>query len=874
MRNAEQHRLEQTRNRTHHWRRWGPYLSERQWGTVREDYSTNADPWTFLPHDAARSYAYRWGEDGLLGISDNHQRLCFAPALWNGQDPILKERFFGVSNKEGNHGEDVKEYYWYEDNTPTHAYMRAVYRYPQHCFPYEQLVRENLERTSSDPEFECVDTGIFEENRFFDVTVEYAKADVDDVLMRISITNCGPEAALIHLLPMLWFRNTWSWRSGAERPRLRRSGSGIEARHHTLGTRYLSIQGYPDLMFTDNETNRQRLYNVANPHPYVKDAFHYAVVYGDSDVVKVDNGTKFCAWYRWDLAPGATQTVGLRLASAPNQDIEGPAFDEVFDTRSNEAGLFYDSVVKKGIPPELREVQRHALAGMLWTKQWYHYVVEQWLEGDPLGPPPPAPQQRGRNQGWKHLYNDDVLSMPDKWEFPWYAVWDVAFHALPLALVDPEYAKRQLTLFTREWYMHPNGQLPAYEWDFDDVNPPVHAWAAWQVYEMERQLWGIGDRAFLESVFHKMLMNFTWWVNRKDAGGNNVFQGGFLGMDNLGVFDRSAPPPTGGYLEQSDTTSWMAMYCLDMLEISWELAKENATYEDIASKFFEHFLYIADAIYNIDGKGASLWDEEDGFFYDQINRADGHREPVRLRSMVGLVPLLAVGMLDSEQIDRMPGFKRRMEWFFENRADLTENITCRFGCERESRMLLSLMRPEQLKRVLERLFDEDEFLSPYGVRSLSKAYADAPFVFEVGGFREEVRYEPAESVSPLFGGNSNWRGPVWFPMNFLIIRALQRYHAFWGDEFAIEFPTGSGEHVNLATAAEELSRRLVRIFAWEEDGQRPVHGRHPVLGADPAWKERLLFYEYFHGDNGAGLGASHQTGWTGLVANLINECRY
>ncbi len=873
METAEHTRLAENERREKHWRRWGPYLSERQWGTVREDYSAEQDPWSYLPHEHARSYAYRWGEDGLFGVSDNHQRLCFALAFWNGKDPILKERLFGLSNHEGNHGEDVKECYWFEDNTPTHSYMRGRYRYPQEPFPYAELVAANARQGLEHPEFELVDTGIFDENRYFDVVVEYAKAGPEDLLIRITVENRGPEAAVFHLLPTLWFRNTWSWAPGEERPVLRGKDGVVEAIHPTLGNRCLTLDGDPDFLFTENETNRRRLYDAPNRAAHVKDAFHYAVVYGDAEAAAIDGGTKWAGWYRWDIPAGERRTTRLRLAPEPGVDIDTHAFDDVIRLRRKEADAFYGAIMPRKVSKEEAAVFRQAMAGMFWSKQWYHYVVETWLRGDPTEPPPPPGRFQGRNHEWVHLYNDDVLSMPDTWEFPWYATWDSAFHALPLAMADPEYAKRQLTLLTREWYMHPNGQLPAYEWDFNDVNPPVHAWALWEIYDNERRQKGEGDTAFLESVFHKLLMNFTWWVNRKDVLGQNVFEGGFLGMDNIGVFDRSSPPPTGGRLEQSDATSWMAMYCLDMLAISWELSKTNLAYEDIASKFFEHFLYIADAIHNIKWTGRSLWDEEDGFFYDQIRYPDGTREPIRLRSMVGLIPLLAVEILDPRQVDQLPGFKRRMEWFYEHRGDLTSNITCRFEPGEKGRCLLALMRREQLERVLTRVFDEDEFLSPYGIRSLSKVYENDPYVFARGDFREVVRYEPAEARNPLFGGNSNWRGPVWAPMNFLIIRALERYHRFWGDELTVEVPTGSGRRMPLDEAAKEIGRRLIKLFTLDENSRRPFLGEDDELQADPEWRDRLLFHEYFNGDNGAGLGASHQTGWTGLVANLIAECR-
>jgi hypothetical protein len=864
----EEERLREAHSRKVHWRRWGPYLSERQWGTVREDYSEHGTAWDYFPHDHARSRAYRWGEDGIAGVSDNHQRLCFALALWNGKDPILKERLFGLTGSEGNHAEDVKEYYFYLDNTPTHSYMKYLYKYPQAAFPYTELVEENRQRGRGQPEFELVDTGVFQENRYFDVTVEYAKVSQDDILIEISATNHGPEAQSIHLLPTLWFRNTWSWDASAK-PVLRSTGSAtvIEAEHPTLARRWLYCEKPEALLFTENETNHAHLSGATNASPYVKDAFHACIVGGEASAVNPERvGTKAAAHYTRALRSGESAVIRLRLCDRP--DLGQPfdnEFKTVFETRIAEADEFYARVCTKGTPDE-RNIQRQAFAGMLWNKQFYHFVVEQWLRGDPTAPPPPASRRQGRNHEWPHLYNDDILSMPDKWEYPWFAAWDSAFHAIPLAMVDPDFAKGQLELFTREWYMHPNGQLPAYEWQFSDVNPPVHAWAALQVYEMEQKIYGRADRGFLERVFQKLLLNFTWWVNRKDAEGKNVFQGGFLGLDNIGVFDRSAKLPTGGHIDQSDGTSWMGMYCLNMLAIALELTKENMAYEDIASKFFEHFLYIANAMNHVGGEDSELWDEEDGFYYDVLH-LDDRQVFLKVRSMVGLIPLYAIETLGPEMLERLPNFKRRLEWFIRNRSDLKQNVACMETAGVGAYRMLAIASGDKLKRVLRRLLDEEEFLSPHGIRTISRYHKDHPYVFSVNGTDHRVDYEPAESTSGLFGGNSNWRGPVWFPVNYLIIDALGRFHRYLGDDFKVECPTGSGRYLNLEEVGAELARRLISIFKPDEHGRRPVFG-----GAElPFEPDLLLFYEYFHGDNGAGIGASHQTGWTGLVAALIQR---
>ncbi len=866
----ESQRLTEAAARKKHWRRWGPYLSERQWGTVREDYSVNGDAWNFLTHDMARAYTYRWGEDGLAGLSDNHQRLCFAMALWNGEDPILKERLFGLTNSEGNHGEDLKEYYWYLDATPTHSYMRLLYRYPQSAFPYQQLVEENARLDRTQPEFELIATGVFDANRFFDVSVEYAKANVEDILIRITAVNRGPKAAPLHLLPTLWFRNDWSWQDGSSHPLISPSeNNSVVAVHSTLGTRYLGFTGSPEMLFTENESNREKLFGVPNLSLFVKDAFHRFVVNADRQAVSPGPGTKFAPHYHWMIPPGEKRVIQLRLSDGESHSlVEGPDFDEIFEKRQFEADLFYERFVSPQLSEDQRKIQRQSYAGMLWSKQWYHYVVEDWLKGDPTMPSPPPERLKGRNSKWLHLYNDDVLAMPDKWEFPWYAVWDSAFHAITLSLLDPDFAKQQLDRFTREWYMHPNGQVPAYEWSFDDVNPPVHAWATYRVYKIEEKHFGRRDVLFLERIFQKLLMNFTWWVNRKDQNGRNLFEGGFMGMDNIGVFDRSASLPIGGNLLQSDSTSWMAMYCLNMLRIAWELAQFNPAYEDTASKFYEHFLYIANAM-SIGGKDQpSLWDGEDGFFYDHLNFPDGKLMPIRIRSMVGLVPLLAVETLSQERLGQMPGFRRRMEWFEKNRPNLTHNISCIYEPHGRRRCILSILKPDQLTHVLRVMLDENEFLSRFGIRSLSKYHEEHPYRLETDSYSHTVRYEPAESSTSLFGGNSNWRGPIWFPLNFLIIESLQKYHYFWGDNFKVEFPTGSGQLMTLEEVACQLCKRLISIFE-EKDGRRPVFGDAQLFQENPLWQDLIPFYEYFNGDTGAGLGASHQTGWTALVAKLI-----
>jgi hypothetical protein len=873
---AEEQRLEQSRERQAHWKRWGPYLSERAWGTVREDYSQYGTAWDYFPHDTARSRAYRWNEDGLAGICDRHQTTCFALALWNGRDPILKERIFGLTGSEGNHGEDVKEYYFYLDSTPTHSYMKYLYKYPQAEFPYTQLVEENRRRGKRASEFELIDTLVFSDDRYFDVFVEYAKADVEDILIKISATNHGPQAAPLNLLPTVWFRNTWSWGHSALRPSLRNAGAAsgtaaIELNHSENGQRWLYCDGNPELLFTENDTNTERLFNAPNASPYVKDGINEYIVHATHEGVNPEQvGTKAAANYPLIVKPGKTATIRLRLTDQVNGNAFRD-FDKIFAQRIREADEFYETVTPKDLSADARSVMRQAIGGLLWSKQFFHYVVEQWLDGDPGTPKPPAERVKGRNHEWRHLYNADVISMPDKWEYPWYAAWDLAFHCVPLAIVDSEFAKEQLLLMLREWYMHPNGQLPAYEWAFGDVNPPVHAWAAWRVYKIEKKRRGTGDTVFLKRIFQKLLLNFTWWVNRKDADGMNIFQGGFLGLDNIGVFDRSAPLPTGGHIAQSDGTSWMAMYALNLLAIAMELAKEDQSYEDVASKFWEHFLSIARAMNNRGAEDIKLWDEQDGFFYDVLHLPEGPPLPMKVRSMVGLIPLFAVETLEPEVLDELPDFKRRMGWFIDNRSDLTQNVACMHTPGNAERRLLSIVSRDQLRSVLRFMLDEKEFLSPYGIRAISRFHKDQPYVLQVNGTEHRVDYEPAESSTGLFGGNSNWRGPIWFPLNYLLIESLQKFHHYYGEEFKVECPTGSGQMITLREVAAEISHRLSRIFLRDTDNRRPVFGNTEKFQNDPNWRDLVPFHEYFHGDNGSGIGASHQTGWTGLVAKLLQQ---
>jgi hypothetical protein len=871
-------RLAEDQQRERNWKRWGPYLSERQWGTVREDYSAGGDCWSYLPHDHARSRAYRWGEDGLLGLTDRECRLCFAIALWNGRDPILKERLFGLTGPEGNHGEDVKEAYFYLDATPCHSYLKGLYKYPHAEFPYARLVEENRRRGKEVTEFELADTGVFADGRYLDVQVEYAKASPNDILIRITVANRGPEAVTSHLLPSLWFRNTWSWgRSGERywpRPRIALAGErGLVTAHETLGAFRLEAELAPEeILFSENDTNVERLFGAPNPGPYVKDAFHEAVIHGRKQAVNPEgHGTKAALHYVFAIPAQGQVVLRLRLSSAAEAPEVpfGAGFDGLFTARIAEAEAFYATRCQPGLDAEGRNVYRQAIAGLLWSKQYYGYIVSHWLEGDPGQPPPPEGHQAGRNREWFQLHAADVLSMPDTWEYPWFAAWDLAFHTLCFAKIDPAFAKDQLVLMLREWYMHPNGQLPAYEFAFSDVNPPVHAWACWRVYKMTAPK-GERDRLFLERTFQKLLLNFTWWVNRKDLQGNNLFSGGFLGLDNIGVFDRSRPLPTGGFLEQADGTAWMAFYCTSMLSMAIELARKDSAYEDLASKFFEHFVAIADAINNLGGSG--LWDEADGFYYDQLTLGS-QRIPLRVRSMVGIIPLFAVSTLTETVFRRMPGFTKRLKWFLENRPDLARLATFMVSPKHpdDTLRLLALPSRERLVRMLRYVLDENEFLSPHGVRSVSRIHREHPFVFPVGGETYEVRYVPGESDTWLFGGNSNWRGPVWLPLNYLLVEALEKYHHFYGDTLQVECPTGSGQMMNLDAVAKELRRRLANLFLPGPDGRRPCHGEDREFAVDPHWRGLLLFHEYFHGDNGRGLGASHQTGWTALAALILND---
>jgi Glycosyl hydrolase family 63 C-terminal domain len=871
----EELRLNECDQRKKHWKRWGPYLSERAWGTVREDYSGTGEAWDYFPHDHARSRAYRWNEDGIAGISDRHQNLCFALALWNGHDPILKERLFGLTGTEANHGEDVKEYYYYLDNTPTHSYMKYLYKYPHDTYPYEELIRVNRGRSRGEPEYELADTGIFAENKYFDVSIEYAKADVDDLCIRITVANRGSRPADLRLIPTLWFRNTWSWQPGSERPSMWAGADAIKAKSRELGHYELTFEGKPEILFTENETNFFRLYGGVNASPYVKDAFHRHVVENEENAVNPDHaGTKAGLHYRLSVPAQSEVVVRLRLKASspdarPNNGF-GVAFDALFDARIREADAFYEAIAPESLDDESRMIMRQAFAGLLWSKQFYHFVVKEWLAGDPAYGVPPASRKRGRNSAWGHLYNADVISMPDKWEYPWYAAWDLAFHCVAFAHIDPSFAKEQLLLMLREWYMHPNGQIPAYEWAFGDVNPPVHAWAALQVYRIEQQKnGGHGDRDFLERIFHKLMLNFTWWVNRKDLEGQNVFQGGFLGLDNIGCFDRSSMLPRGGHIEQSDGTSWMAMYSLDLLAIASELAAMDPTYEDVASKFWEHFVYIARAMNHLGDDGLSLWDEEEGFFFDVLHTPDGDRIPMRVRSMVGLIPLYAAQTLEPDVLDAMPAFKRRLDWFIAHRPDLTENMACMRSKGNGERRLLSITTRDQLERILAIMLDENEFLSDYGIRALSRRHLHQPYTLTIEGSEHSVHYEPGESSTGLFGGNSNWRGPIWLPVNYLLIQALRRLHEYYGADLKVECPSGSGQFGDLKDAADEISRRIVRIFRRDERGQRPVFGSNQLFQTDPNWRNLLPFHEYFHGDSGAGVGASHQTGWTALVACLL-----
>lgn len=877
--NAESERLLIHHERQSNWKMWGPYLSDRAWGTIREDYGNEKDPWRYFPHEQSRSRAYRWNEDGLGGISDRNQYLCFALALWNGNDPILKERFFGVNNHEGNHGEDVKDYYFYLDNTPTHSYMKMLYKYPHNRFPYSKIVEENLKRGYKDLEFELIDTGIFDRDEYFDIFIEYAKVDEEDILIEISIFNRSDRAHSIHVLPTLWFRNTWSWgypsgpmKDVPKKPIVfQKNTDCIEAHHENLGTYYLFSEESPEMLFTENNTNRQLLFKQPNETDFVKDAFHRYIVNNELEAVNPKKeGTKSAMHFFYDIPGKDHVKIRLRLSQKLHQKpFEN--FSKIFLDRKHEADEFYLFIQKPDLEKEDKLIQRRAFAGLLWSKQLYYYDVEQWLSGDAS---PDLPANRNgeiRNYGWEHLVNFDIISMPDKWEYPWYASWDLAFHCMTLVMIDPDFAKRQLILMSREWYMHPNGQLPAYEWNFSDVNPPVHAWAALRVYQIDAKNSGKKDRSFLEAIFHKLLLNFTWWVNRKDFQGNNVFQGGFLGLDNISIFDRSKPLPFGAYIDQSDTTAWMAFYCVEMMKIALELAKEEPIYEDSATKFFEHFQRIAAAMNNYGDTGYSLWDEEDGFFYDGIHLPDKRFLPLKVRSLVGLFPLFAMETLEPETFENAPTFKRRVEWFTNRHAYVDKIMADVFSEGTKNRRQMSLVSKDKLLKILQRLFDEKEFLSEFGIRSLSKYHQKHPYVFNEIGLNASICYEPAESFTKLFGGNSNWRGPIWFPINYLIIESLQKYHHYYGDELKVDFPTGSGNKMDLKSISAELSKRLLKIFKKDKNGKRPIYGGQSKFQSDPLWRDNFLFYEYFHGDNGAGLGASHQTGWTAIIAKLIQQ---
>ncbi|MFA6162779.1 MAG: glucosidase [Methylobacter sp.] len=884
---VEKMRLQEARDLNIPWKKWGPYLSERQWGTVREDYSANGDAWNYFTHDQARSRAYRWGEDGLGGVSDDHQVLCFALALWNGNDPILKERMFGLTNSEGNHGEDVKEYYFYLDSTPTHSYMKYLYKYPQAAYPYEDLIKTNQQRSRNELEYELLDTGIFDEDRYFDVFVEYAKADAEDILIKISIANRGPEAAPLHVLPTLWFRNTWSWTNGGSKPvlqKLENAERSIVHAHHTdplfqefLDDYYFYCDGNVPLLFTENETNSARLFAGTNASPYVKDGINNYLVQRQQDAVNpAQMGTKVSPHYQLTVGAGETQVVRLRLTrTAPAQmGVPFEGFDSIFQTRLQEANAFYDEITPaaiKATDPDRANLMRQALAGMLWSKQYFYYDVDKWLEEHNVTPWSGAEQRhRIRNGEWYHAYCDDIISMPDKWEYPWFAAWDLAFHMLPLSIVDSDFTKSQLDLMLRNDYLHPNGQIPAYEWNFGDVNPPVHAFSTMQIYLIDKARHdGKGDIDFLKYAFSKLLVNFTWWINRKDRNGNNVFEGGFLGLDNIGVFDRSAPLPTGGYLEQADGTAWMIFFSQQMLRIAFELALHDPLYEEFVSKFFEHTMWIAGAMDRLGEQQDEMWDEADGFFYDVLRLPDGTAMRLKVRSMVGLLPLAAVAIFEEDDIAKLPNFRQRTQDFYRRHPELTINMHLPSQPGASGRRMLSVFNEQKLRRLLAKMLDENEFLSPYGIRSLSRYHQEHPFVFHHAGQEFRVDYLPGDSNTGMFGGNSNWRGPVWMPVNYVLIVALYRLHAFYGDTFTVECPTGSGQYMTLFEVARELSNRLTLIFLRDGNGRRPVYGGSEKFQTDPYWKDLVLFYEYFHGDNGAGIGASHQTGWTGCIARII-----
>ncbi|BDD60768.1 hypothetical protein MAP00_005866 [Monascus purpureus] len=889
----EEKRLKEDRERTRYWKRWGPYVAERQWATVREDYSENGDAWSYFSHDHARSRVFRWGEDGIAGVSDTHSLQNIAFAFWNEKDDFLKERLFGLSNPQGNHGESIKEAHFHLDNTPSHSYMKYLYKYPQRKFPYEDLVEENARRGRKDREYQILDTGVFDDNRYWDIFIETAKEDDDEeeLLFRVIAYNRGPEPAPLHIIPHVWFRNTWAWGYDTPgKPSIEKVGPlTAKSKHWKIGDRYVQLSPspavgtseediLPRMLFTENESNNEVLWGTKNPQPYVKDAFHRFIVDEEKDAVNPQNqGTKFAAWYAFDegdgVPPGECAVVRFRLSRKPNQYVDEELLDNIIEQRKADADDFYYRINPLPVSDDLRNIQRQAFAGMLWTKQFYHFVWDQWANGDPATIPPPPGRKDVRNQHWRHLYIDDVLSMPDAWEYPFFAAWDTAFHCIPLAMIDPDFAKKQLDILTREWYMHPNGQLPAYEWNFSDVNPPVHAWAVFRTFKIERKMYGRQDLDFLERVFQKLLLNFTWWVNRKDLYGKNVFEGGFLGLDNIGLFNRSEPLPTGGVLEQADSTGWMAFYCISMLNIALELAKYRRTYEDIASKFFEHFILISDAMTFREGDiEKSLWNEEDGFYYDAISYGGPWIQQLPVRSLVGLIPLYAVLTLEPELINRFPSFKRRMDWFIENKQDVAErNIASMKRRGKDDRLLLALVSKERLVKILKRMLDETEFLADHGIRSMSKYHDKHPYSMEVNGQVFTVGYVPGDSDSGLFGGNSNWRGPIWLCVNFLLVESLLRFYMFYGDSLQIECPTGSGDYMHLGNIAEEIQHRLQHLFARNDEGRRAANNGADLLDFDEHWKDYLWFHEFFDGDTGRGLGASHQCGWTGLIAKVIHD---
>jgi len=873
---AEDKRIAENTSHKVFWKQWGPYLSERQWGTVREDYSSNGDPWDYFPFDHSRSRVYRWGEDGLAGISDINQNLCFALALWNGKDPILKERLFGLSSKEGNHGEDVKELYYYLDNTPTHSYMKYLYKYPQGAFPYKQLTETNRGRGMFDPEYELLDTGIFDQNRYFDIFVEYAKANPEDILIRIEVCNRGRDAAEITVLPTLWFRNTWAFGKVKSKPDIKvLSNRGrktlLEASHEQTGIYYLHVLDSDMVWFTENETNTERLFGIPNQSSFVKDSFHAGIINKNYEIFnEKKNGTKCAAVCRYDLPGNGSRTIRLRLTTGANKKNPFDRnFDRVFSRRISESDEFYEQFFPDAPVSDVIQVQRQAFAGLLWSKQYYNYEVDTWLRGDEGQPVPPETRKLGRNNEWKYLFNRDIISMPDKWEYPWYASWDLAFHCIPMARIDPDFAKKQLILLLREWYMHPNGQLPAYEWNFSDVNPPVHAWAALKTYHLEKKRTGKGDLVFLKRVFQKLLLNFTWWVNRKDSEGHNIFQGGFLGLDNIGVFDRSRVLPAGGHIEQADGTSWMAMYSLNLMDMALEIAREDPAYEDVASKFFEHFVHIAESLNSFGESG--LWHEDDGFYYDALHLTDGNIIPLRVRSLVGLTSLLAVSVISKDLFSRLKGFKKRLLWFRNNEKNLHKYMVLE-ELQEDRDILLSLIPKQRLIRILQKMLDEHEFLAAGGIRSISKYHKDNPFIISLNGDEYRVDYEPAEAKTRLFGGNSNWRGPIWVAINYLFIESLRKYYSYYGESLKVEFPSRSNNYISLFEVARQLSQKISAIFVRDEQGRRPVHGEEERYRNDPYFKNLILFYEYYHGETCKGLGASHQTGWTGLVAEMIEWC--